>query len=82
MSKLIGLHVRLLGDLEVLNGLPDIVEERSGACVGDGPALHVASDAALGEGHAAGAVCGRARSPSELRGIGRLWAVLWVLGYL
>lgn len=71
MSKLVGLHVRLLGDLEVLDRLSDIVEEGSGACVRDSPTLHVAPDASLGEGHATGAVCGRGRERVSAEGGGR-----------
>lgn len=48
------LHVGLLGQLEVPDGLTHIVEQVGGAGVGRGAALHVAADAALGEGHATG----------------------------
>lgn len=50
------LHVGLLGDLEVPDGLADIVQKDGGARVGKGPSLDVAADSTLCEGHATGII--------------------------
>lgn len=46
-------HVSFLGDFEIPNGLPDIIQENRSTDVGQGPAGNVATDTSFSEGHTA-----------------------------